>query len=162
MNSNSSLMTSLSLTSSLSGVLTTSHLYSTASSSDAGITVFPQPVGTCHPNDAGVSQGNRQSNFIDSADITMPWFTDDDISTSIKGKPASEDTGGKTPRLRTVLNEYQLRVLRTCYAVTSRPDQATKNKLEEMTGLNSRVIRVWFQNKRCKDKKRPSAFFLRR
>jgi len=29
-----------------------------------------------------------------------------------------------------------------------------KDQLVEMTGLSSRVIRVWFQNKRCKDKKR--------
>jgi hypothetical protein len=29
-----------------------------------------------------------------------------------------------------------------------------KEQLVEMTGLNPRVIRVWFQNKRCKDKKK--------
>jgi len=28
-----------------------------------------------------------------------------------------------------------------------------KEQLVEMTGLSPRVIRVWFQNKRCKDKK---------
>lgn len=29
-----------------------------------------------------------------------------------------------------------------------------KEQLVEMTGLSPRVIRVWFQNKRCKDKKK--------
>jgi hypothetical protein len=29
-----------------------------------------------------------------------------------------------------------------------------KEQLVEMTALSPRVIRVWFQNKRCKDKKR--------
>lgn len=29
-----------------------------------------------------------------------------------------------------------------------------KEQLVEMTGLTPRVIRVWFQNKRCKDKKK--------
>lgn len=29
-----------------------------------------------------------------------------------------------------------------------------KENLVEMTGLSPRVIRVWFQNKRCKDKKK--------
>lgn len=29
-----------------------------------------------------------------------------------------------------------------------------KEQLVEMTGLSARVIRVWFQNKRCKDKKK--------
>jgi len=32
-----------------------------------------------------------------------------------------------------------------------------KEQLVEMTGLSPRVIRVWFQNKRCKDKKRSLA-----
>ena len=32
-----------------------------------------------------------------------------------------------------------------------------KEQLIEMTGLSGRVIRVWFQNKRCKDKKRQIA-----
>jgi hypothetical protein len=29
-----------------------------------------------------------------------------------------------------------------------------KEQLVEMTGLSARVVRVWFQNKRCKEKKR--------
>lgn len=28
-----------------------------------------------------------------------------------------------------------------------------KEQIVEMSGLSPRVIRVWFQNKRCKDKK---------
>jgi len=60
----------------------------------------------------------------------------------------------KTTRVRTVLNEKQLHTLRTCYAANPRPDALMKDQLVEMTGLSSRVIRVWFQNKRCKDKKR--------
>ncbi|XP_055514878.1 insulin gene enhancer protein ISL-1-like [Leucoraja erinacea] len=57
-------------------------------------------------------------------------------------------------RVRTVLSEQQLLTLRTCYAANPRPDALMKQQLIEMTGLNSRVIRVWFQNKRCKDKKK--------
>ena len=60
----------------------------------------------------------------------------------------------KTTRIRTVLNEKQLHTLRTCYAANPRPDAMMKEQLVEMTGLSPRVIRVWFQNKRCKDKKR--------
>ncbi|XP_072338077.1 insulin gene enhancer protein ISL-1-like [Scyliorhinus torazame] len=60
----------------------------------------------------------------------------------------------KITRVRTVLNEQQLLTLRTCYAANPRPDALMKQQLIEMTGLSSRVIRVWFQNKRCKDKKK--------
>ncbi|KAL4658721.1 insulin gene enhancer protein ISL-3 isoform X2 [Arapaima gigas] len=57
-------------------------------------------------------------------------------------------------RVRTVLSEKQLLTLRTCYSVNPRPDALMKEQLVEMTGLHPRVIRVWFQNKRCKDKKK--------
>eukprot|EP00064_Thunnus_orientalis_P008153 superscaffoldBa00000952_g8176 len=60
----------------------------------------------------------------------------------------------KTTRIRTVLNEKQLHTLRTCYNANPRPDALMKEQLVEMTGLSPRVIRVWFQNKRCKDKKK--------
>ncbi|XP_074651020.1 insulin gene enhancer protein ISL-1-like [Tubulanus polymorphus] len=60
----------------------------------------------------------------------------------------------KTTRVRTVLNEKQLHTLRTCYNANPRPDALMKEQLVEMTSLSPRVIRVWFQNKRCKDKKR--------
>ena len=56
--------------------------------------------------------------------------------------------------MRTVLSEQQLQTLRTVYASNPRPDALLKEQLVEITGLSPRVIRVWFQNKRCKDKKK--------
>ena len=63
-------------------------------------------------------------------------------------------SSSKPARIRTVLNEKQLHMLRACYNANPRPDALMKEQLVEMTGLNPRVIRVWFQNKRCKDKKK--------
>lgn len=73
-----------------------------------------------------------------------------------QGSSSSGDSGAqhKPTRVRTVLNEKQLHTLRTCYAANPRPDALMKEQLVEMTGLSPRVIRVWFQNKRCKDKKK--------
>ena len=56
-----------------------------------------------------------------------------------------------------MLNEKQLTVLHTFYDNNCRPDAIMKEQLTAMTGLPQRVIRVWFQNKRCKDKKRSIA-----
>ena len=56
----------------------------------------------------------------------------------------------KTARARTVLSEKQLNILKTCYSANPRPDALMKEQLVEMTALSPRVIRVWFQNKRCK------------
>ena len=60
----------------------------------------------------------------------------------------------KPTRVRTVLNEKQLSTLKRCYAANPRPDSVMKEQLVDLTGLSPRVIRVWFQNKRCKDKKK--------
>jgi len=57
-------------------------------------------------------------------------------------------------KVRTVLTEKQLNILKTCFSANPRPDALMKEQLTEMTGLSQRVIRVWFQNKRCKEKKR--------
>ncbi|XP_013399482.1 insulin gene enhancer protein ISL-1 isoform X2 [Lingula anatina] len=73
------------------------------------------------------------------------------MPTSGRGRSHKES---KTTRVRTVLNEKQLHTLRTCYAANPRPDALMKEQLVEMTALSPRVIRVWFQNKRCKDKKK--------
>jgi len=43
--------------------------------------------------------------------------------------------------------------LNQTYSTNQRPDTSIKEKLIEQTGLNARVIRVWFQNKRLADKK---------
>ena len=69
------------------------------------------------------------------------------------GKTGSKGGDRKSARARTVLSEKQLNILKTCYSANPRPDALMKEQLVEMTGLSPRVIRVWFQNKRCKDKK---------
>lgn len=93
------------------------------------------------------------------------FVSDSSESGSNKGRDGSGRGGGSTKvssdgkptRVRTVLNEKQLHTLRTCYSANPRPDALMKEQLVEMTGLSPRVIRVWFQNKRCKDKKRAIA-----
>ena len=81
-------------------------------------------------------------------------------STGTKMIKGSETHGGhqqrrsRAGRVRTVLTEKQLSLLKSCYQANHRPDALMKEQLVEMTGLSPRVVRVWFQNKRCKDKKK--------
>jgi hypothetical protein len=60
----------------------------------------------------------------------------------------------KATRMRTVLNENQLSILRHCYGLNPRPDAHQKEQLVQRTQLSPRVIRVWFQNKRMINKKK--------
>jgi hypothetical protein len=68
--------------------------------------------------------------------------------------PQQQQRRSRAGRVRTVLTEKQLTMMKGCYNANCRPDALMKEQLIEMTGLSGRVIRVWFQNKRCKDKKR--------
>lgn len=133
--------------------------------------------GTQQPNQTG-GGGGQHASFLhqsSSCSVSSPEsFAGDERSNSAHGGPdhlsttsasgcGPPSTSGmkkdkkdkpKTTRVRTVLNEKQLHTLRTCYAANPRPDALMKEQLVEMTGLSPRVIRVWFQNKRCKDKKK--------
>ena len=68
--------------------------------------------------------------------------------------PQQQQRRSRAGRVRTVLTEKQLTMMKSCFNANPRPDALMKEQIIEMTGLNSRVIRVWFQNKRCKEKKR--------
>jgi insulin gene enhancer protein ISL-1 len=39
------------------------------------------------------------------------------------------------------------------YKRNSHPNPSERQELEEKAGLSARFVRIWFQNKRCKDKK---------
>jgi Homeodomain len=95
--------------------------------------------------------GNALSRHSDTATVAASHPSNNGGSRSGSRSHKSDQ---KTTRVRTVLNEKQLHTLRTCYGANPRPDALMKEQLVEMTGLSPRVIRVWFQNKRCKDKKR--------
>ena len=111
-----------------------------------------------------IINGMTQHNFL--CVLPLPGNDSTQVSPESSPKSGSNQTssgggGGrgrhkeqKTTRVRTVLNEKQLHTLRTCYSANPRPDALMKEQLVEMTQLSPRVIRVWFQNKRCKDKKR--------
>lgn len=80
--------------------------------------------------------------------------SESDSYKSSRREKSSHTINGKPARVRTVLNEKQLSMLRATYQMNQRPDALVKEQLVEMTGLSPRVVRVWFQNKRCKDKKK--------
>ena len=63
-------------------------------------------------------------------------------STSIKGK-----------RVRTFITAQQLKVLKSVYLITPRPDLTERLKISKLTGLDMRVVQVWFQNRRAKERR---------
>ncbi|XP_050084327.1 insulin gene enhancer protein isl-1 [Anopheles aquasalis] len=107
-------------------------------------------INSTNNNNSSLSNNNHSSELGSMSDSG----SESGSHKSLRGKGPSGPSDGKPTRVRTVLNEKQLHTLRTCYNANPRPDALMKEQLVEMTGLSPRVIRVWFQNKRCKDKKK--------
>ncbi|KAL1513074.1 hypothetical protein ABEB36_002548 [Hypothenemus hampei] len=119
----------------------------------------PHPGATESNNNTSLSNNNHNSNSTELGCMSDSGSeSGSHKGGGLRGKGSTGVPGGggdgKPTRVRTVLNEKQLHTLRTCYAANPRPDALMKEQLVEMTGLSPRVIRVWFQNKRCKDKKK--------
>ena len=91
------------------------------------------------------SNDERHKSTDDSSSLSPNASSSQQLTTS---NPERRPRRDKQQRVRTVLTEKQLHLLKSCYAYNARPDALLKEQLAEMTELSPRVIRVWFQNKR--------------
>ncbi|OTF81438.1 Zinc-finger double domain containing protein, partial [Euroglyphus maynei] len=60
---------------------------------------------------------------------------------------------GKKVRVRSVLSEETLRILRAQYAINQRPKKQEIHRLAEQVNYAPRVVQVWFQNMRARDRR---------
>ncbi|CAG01537.1 unnamed protein product, partial [Tetraodon nigroviridis] len=60
---------------------------------------------------------------------------------------------GKRRGPRTTIKAKQLETLKAAFAATPKPTRHIREQLSQETGLNMRVIQVWFQNRRSKERR---------
>ena len=81
-----------------------------------------------------------------------PDITGDDDDDQDKGE-GEIGKDGKRRGPRTTIKAKQLEVLKTCFDQNPKPTRQVREQLAKETGLPMRVIQVWFQNKRSKQKR---------
>jgi LIM homeobox protein 1 len=76
------------------------------------------------------------------------------------GKDDSKENKRRGPR--TTIKAKQLEVLKTVFDNSPKPTRLMREQLAKETGLPMRVIQVWFQNKRSKEKRMHQMRFMAR
>lgn len=74
------------------------------------------------------------------------YFAEDIYASKIDGR-----RGPKRPR--TILNTQQRRAFKASFDVSPKPCRKVRENLARETGLSLRIVQVWFQNQRAKQKK---------
>ncbi|KAL1452490.1 hypothetical protein WDU94_006718 [Cyamophila willieti] len=64
-----------------------------------------------------------------------------------------DQDGNKKVRVRSQIAEEQLSILKTFYAINPRPKKDELMKIADKVGFNIRVVQVWFQNNRARDRR---------
>ncbi|CAF2180300.1 unnamed protein product [Rotaria magnacalcarata] len=86
--------------------------------------------------------GNESDGSMDDGDRSL------NTALSLSSSTAQEKKGA-----RTTIKPQQLDVLCKAYDTCSKPNKPQREQLVAETGLSLRVIQVWFQNKRSKERK---------
>lgn len=72
---------------------------------------------------------------------------------AMDGTNGNSTAGSKRRGPRTTIKAKQLETLKAAFNATPKPTRHIREQLAQETGLNMRVIQVWFQNRRSKERR---------
>jgi LIM homeobox protein 1 len=107
-------------------------------------------------SDLSLGNGHSDGKF-DNDDTKSNCSNDDDDSDGDK-----KDKENKRRGPRTTIKAKQLEVLKNVFNQSPKPTRLMREQLAKETGLPMRVIQVWFQNKRSKEKRLHQMRFMAR
>ncbi|XP_078584041.1 LIM/homeobox protein Lhx5-like isoform X1 [Branchiostoma floridae x Branchiostoma japonicum] len=118
----------------------------------------PNPASPTSPSSAPRDEKERET-ARDSRDTVSSGNSSDNEAGSATSKDGvsggnNENTlGAKRRGPRTTIKAKQLETLKAAFAATPKPTRHIREQLAQETGLNMRVIQVWFQNRRSKERR---------
>lgn len=113
-----------------------------------------------HNERIATSEGlaSRLEDAMKNNDDLSYYSNSDDGASKTDLMTEDEDTeldqdGNKKVRVRSQIAEEQLSILKTFYAINPRPKKDELMKIADKVGFNIRVVQVWFQNNRARDRR---------
>ncbi|XP_064648528.1 LIM/homeobox protein Lhx5-like isoform X2 [Lineus longissimus] len=102
------------------------------------------------PNNNNTNTSNKEN--MDESPLIKQETDSETVTTTGKDENSS---GGGTKRRgpRTTIKAKQLETLKAAFNATPKPTRHIREQLAQETGLNMRVIQVWFQNRRSKERR---------
>ncbi|CAH1801750.1 unnamed protein product [Owenia fusiformis] len=95
----------------------------------------------------------ENNNNIPDDELTIKEEDDIDADSTIAGEGQDNSAGGKRRGPRTTIKAKQLETLKSAFTATPKPTRHIREQLAKETGLSMRVIQVWFQNRRSKERR---------
>ncbi|GAB6019260.1 Zinc finger protein 1, variant 2 [Chamberlinius hualienensis] len=121
-------------------------------------TADSRPVNHSENSEGLPSDGRRQFRLCHHSGGEMDDEEDETENDSIRDDMNDEDMtindGSRKVRMRSLFSEDQLKVLRTHYEVDPRPKKQELQKISHEINFSTRVVQVWFQNMRARDRKK--------
>lgn len=94
--------------------------------------------------------GSDADERSDTASETMEFYEEDEPTSPLPGQQAARPPG---KRYRTQMSSLQVKIMKSLFGDYKTPTMAECEALGREIGLPKRVVQVWFQNARAKEKK---------
>lgn len=94
--------------------------------------------------------GSDADERSDTASETMEFYEEDEPTSPIAGQQSVRPPG---KRYRTQMSSLQVKIMKSLFSDYKTPTMAECEALGREIGLPKRVVQVWFQNARAKEKK---------
>ncbi|KAF0305425.1 Zinc finger homeobox protein 3 [Amphibalanus amphitrite] len=112
-----------------------------------------QVVHVMNPSVVPSSRQNQRSGSPAGSPSARPSHSAEEASDEETDDTTGWDRHSQDRRLRTSINPEQLQVLQRTYKLNSTPSRETLEMVARGTGLKKRVVQVWFQNARARERK---------